>query len=178
MDFEWFAMFLLVLGVVWVLWLIFKQKMLSEGLGKLVSYFAGVVVTLVAVWLIVTRVFPWWANKMLTDAQNSQSAQTVESAIQDVLDGVVSNNNQPAVTAVPSTTSATQEPVVQPTQEGQGSVSGQSVGAGETVHIVQSGDTLYSLGKKYGVSVQAIQQRNDLSGITINIGQELVIPAP
>jgi LCP family protein required for cell wall assembly len=45
-------------------------------------------------------------------------------------------------------------------------------------HIVQQGDTLFSLARRYGVAVEAIQQANDLTGDNIYVGQQLVIPPP
>ncbi|HEU4740719.1 MAG TPA: septal ring lytic transglycosylase RlpA family protein [Meiothermus sp.] len=42
-------------------------------------------------------------------------------------------------------------------------------------HTVQKGDTLYSIARKYGTSVQAIQQANNLPGDVIKIGQVLTV---
>ena len=44
-------------------------------------------------------------------------------------------------------------------------------------HTVSKGDTLYSLARKFGVSVRSIQQANGMSGTNIRIGQSLKIPA-
>jgi len=46
----------------------------------------------------------------------------------------------------------------------------------DTVHEVQAGDTLYSIGRKYGVSVNAIQEANALSDNGIKVGQKIKIP--
>ena len=43
-------------------------------------------------------------------------------------------------------------------------------------HTVAKGDTLYSLGRRYGTSVGAIQRANGISGTIIRIGQKLKIP--
>ena len=43
-------------------------------------------------------------------------------------------------------------------------------------HEVKAGDTLYSLSKKYNVSVQSIQKMNNLNSETIKAGQVLRIP--
>ena len=43
-------------------------------------------------------------------------------------------------------------------------------------HTVVKGDTLYSLGRRYGTSVGAIQRANGISGTTIRLGQKLRIP--
>lgn len=48
-----------------------------------------------------------------------------------------------------------------------------------TVHIVQSGDTVYSIGRQYGVDPQAIISANNLVNPgSLSIGQQLTIPAP
>lgn len=43
-------------------------------------------------------------------------------------------------------------------------------------HTVVKNDTLFNLSKRFGVSVQDIQQANGLSGNNINLGQSLSIP--
>jgi LysM repeat protein len=45
-----------------------------------------------------------------------------------------------------------------------------------TTYTVRSGDTLYSIARRYNTSVQAIQAANGLSGNTIRPGQQLRIP--
>ncbi|MFD1094978.1 glucosaminidase domain-containing protein [Salegentibacter chungangensis] len=42
-------------------------------------------------------------------------------------------------------------------------------------HVVQKGDTLYSIAKRYNTSVEQIKEHNDLSSNTIEIGQLLYI---
>jgi len=45
-------------------------------------------------------------------------------------------------------------------------------------HTVVKGNTLYSLSKQYGVSIEAIQEANpDLQGTALSLGQVLVIPS-
>lgn len=44
-----------------------------------------------------------------------------------------------------------------------------------TRHIVQTKETLYSIGKKYGVDVEKILEWNQLQGFELRVGQELVI---
>ncbi|MGC9357611.1 MAG: LysM peptidoglycan-binding domain-containing protein [Anaerolineae bacterium] len=48
--------------------------------------------------------------------------------------------------------------------------------SGYEIYIVQRGDTLFSIARRYNVSVEAIIEANDLTGYTISIGQELRIP--
>lgn len=46
-----------------------------------------------------------------------------------------------------------------------------------TTHIVRPGETLYSLARRYGTTVEAIAQANSLSNVSqIYTGQQLVIP--
>ncbi len=47
------------------------------------------------------------------------------------------------------------------------------------MHIVQSGDTVYSIGRQYGVDPQAIINANSLANPNaLSVGQQLTIPAP
>ena len=47
-----------------------------------------------------------------------------------------------------------------------------------TVHVVQRGDVLGSIARRYGISVREIQQMNNLRGTVIRPGQRLVVRAP
>jgi len=49
--------------------------------------------------------------------------------------------------------------------------------AGEkpVIHRVKAGDTLYSISRQYGISVEELRRKNDLQNNTIGIGQELRI---
>jgi len=51
--------------------------------------------------------------------------------------------------------------------------------SGESTYIVKTRDTLSSIARQFGVSVQALQQRNNLADPgDIKIGQQLIIPVP
>ncbi len=47
--------------------------------------------------------------------------------------------------------------------------------SGSTFHVVQPSETLYSISKKYGVTVQQVQNWNGLSNNNVRLGQKLVI---
>ena len=47
-----------------------------------------------------------------------------------------------------------------------------------TVYVVQPGDTLFSLARRFGTSVQAIMEANGLANFNIRVGQQLTIPTP
>jgi len=53
----------------------------------------------------------------------------------------------------------------------------QTVEAQGTSYTVQAGDNLSRLARKFGVTVEAIQKANNLSGTVIFIGQVLIIPS-
>ena len=42
-------------------------------------------------------------------------------------------------------------------------------------HIVASKETLYGISKKYGVEVEKIMDWNRLDGMSLRVGQELII---
>ncbi len=46
------------------------------------------------------------------------------------------------------------------------------------LYTVRPGDTLYSIARRYGTTVDAIVALNHLAGYTIYVGQQLQIPAP
>ncbi|MFU8849129.1 MAG: LysM peptidoglycan-binding domain-containing protein [Opitutales bacterium] len=48
--------------------------------------------------------------------------------------------------------------------------------ASSTVHVVQPGDTLSGISRRYGVSTSALRQSNNVSGDLIRVGQKLNIP--
>ena len=45
-------------------------------------------------------------------------------------------------------------------------------------HTVQAGETLGSIAKQYGTTVEAIMQANNLTSLAIYVGQELLVPVP
>jgi flagellum-specific peptidoglycan hydrolase FlgJ len=50
------------------------------------------------------------------------------------------------------------------------------VNSGVVRHIIEKGDTLYSLSKRYNTTVEAIKDLNNLSTNDLALGQELMIP--
>lgn len=55
---------------------------------------------------------------------------------------------------------------------------GNSAEKNTDTYIVQKGDTLYSIAKRYNTSVEMIQKRNNLHGTNLAIGQILYIVSP
>lgn len=53
------------------------------------------------------------------------------------------------------------------------------IGGIETIHVVQPGETLSVIARRYGVTITAIAQRNNIGNANrLTIGQRLVIPPP
>ncbi len=75
----------------------------------------------------------------------------------------------PTVTPLPTNTAtATPSPTASATPTG-------TVPPGTTVHVVQPGETLFSIARQYGTTVEAIMAANGLTGTTIRVGQRLII---
>lgn len=49
-------------------------------------------------------------------------------------------------------------------------------GGAEVIHIVQSGETLFTIGLRYGMTWTKIQAANNIVGTTVFTGQRLIIP--
>ena len=71
----------------------------------------------------------------------------------------------------PAASASTAKPAAQQVQ-GTAPASG-----GSTSYTVKKGDTLSSIAREYGVSVQAIMKENNLNGSNIQVGKTLRIPA-
>ena len=77
----------------------------------------------------------------------------------------------PATASVSSTAAATRM-AAQPTATTGAPVTGMSI-----MHTVQAGENLYRIARKYGTSVQAIVQVNNITDVTrIAVGQKIAIP--
>jgi LysM repeat protein len=66
--------------------------------------------------------------------------------------------------------------LVIPAGSNSGGSNGGGSNSGVVTHTVVSGDTLFSLARRYGTTVSAIMQRNHLPNANIYIGQTLLIP--
>ena len=167
--------FLIVVGLVWGFWLIFKRDLMQNQIGKLLSYFLGVVVTLLLVMWLASRFLPWWAVKLVQNTQQSPSVKALTDVSTQLWNdlGNVTISLTPQPQQPPNTSP---NPTISPVSAPAGSTS-QTVPLGSTrTHVVQQGDTLYRLSRLYGTTVDAIKQRNNLPDNTIRIGQTLTIP--
>ncbi len=178
--------FLLGLGLLWALWLIFKRDLLSQNLGKLISYFIGVIITFAVIGWLVDSFLPGWVASRLKNTAGSDDVQTIQVIGRQIWNEATSSGKSvptlvPQPTALPTaapteapTEVPTAVPTAAPTSEG-GEINPSNI---QTTHTVQAEDTLYSLSKRYGVSIEMIQKANGLTGTDIKIGQKLIIPKP
>ncbi|MCK9486882.1 MAG: LysM peptidoglycan-binding domain-containing protein [Dehalococcoidia bacterium] len=82
-----------------------------------------------------------------------------------------SGTSTPAPTATPL--ARVPDPIV---VTGDGSPGGGGASEGAATYVVEAGDSLGAIASRFGVSIEVIQQANDIDGVDIFIGQELVIP--
>lgn len=83
----------------------------------------------------------------------------------------------PGCASATATAQATAAPTLEVTVQGATGTPVPSGGA-QTTHVVQPGDTIYSIARQYGVSPDAIIAANNLTNPNrIDVGQTLIIPA-
>jgi LysM repeat protein len=168
------------LGLGWALWLIFKRNILEQGVLKVLTYFIGVIITLMLVGWIVGNFLPRWSAQLLNNTRQSEDIETIETLGRQIWQEAMGENPtlpEPTQPAEPTTEPpiATPEPTVSP-------VSGPNVGSqgaavAEVRYVVQQGDTLNSIARKFNVSVDVIQRRNGLYDPNlIYPGDTLIIP--
>jgi len=174
------VLFFIVFAIAWAFWLIFKLDLKEFKLGKLLAYFAGVILTLLVVLWITSWFLPWWAVRLVQGTRQSATVQELQVAGAELFKEIAATPGT-AITVAPVI--PPQQPIVVtatptisplPTPE-TGSIQGLQFGS-ERTHIVQPGDTLYNISRRYGVSVEQLQQRNNIPGNIIRVGEQLIIP--
>jgi len=186
----------LLLGLSLVIWLIFKKDVLAKGPLQVAMYFVGVLIVLLIVGWLVDVVLPWWVVQRLETAQQSEDIQQIEQLSREILNSTMNPTPSPApvfvaTAAPPAPPPPTPTPIPappstpvapQPTQQLDASTSFGPANqplAGEQLYRVSDQDTLFRISQRFGVSMAAIQERNNLADPNdIRIGQELIIPAP
>ncbi len=174
------VLFFVAFAIAWAFWLIFKLNLGNISLGKLLSYFAGVILTLLVILLITSQFLPWWAVRLVRGTQQSATVQELQVAGAELLRDIAST---PGVVITTAPVILPQQPIVVTptptisplTTPGTDVIQSLPLG-GERTHIVQSGDTLYNISRRYGVTVDQLRQRNNIAGDMIRVGQQLIIP--
>ncbi|OIP25180.1 hypothetical protein AUK11_01115 [bacterium CG2_30_37_16] len=105
----------------------------------------------------------FWKSYVKTSAENDVKPSQQVSYPNVTASPTPSIN--PSVTSAP-TPAPTEAPKPTPTP----------VSTGSKTHIVEDGDTFWSISSKYDVSIEAIKKANNITGDDLQIGQKLIIP--
>jgi hypothetical protein len=168
----------LILGFAFIAFLLFRKDPFSSfNLGKLITYFIGVLITFFVVgWLVDSFVFAW-ANDRLENADTSVEFQEFKNRSEQILDNSFNDEtNTTAVQAQP--TVITVQTVVTATPSPGSTDPSARPDTGPTQYTVVSGDTLFGIAQRYHTTVNDIMVVNGLTSHTIMPGQVLNIPAP
>ncbi len=169
-------LFLVILGLGWGFWLVFRKGDMVSQPMKMLGYFTGALLALFIAGFLTVIIFPAWANQLLDMATKSSSVQGIQGKTQQLIDESL---GQPTPIPQPTTPAS---PIPTSTPGGtsnSGTVAPLAVtpAPGQITYVVQLNDTLYSIARKYGVTVQSIQAANHLTNPNdIKAGQTLIIP--
>jgi hypothetical protein len=166
----------LIIGFSFIAFLLFRKDAFSSfNLGKLITYFIGVLITFFVVgWFVDSFVFSW-ANDRLENADNSVQFQEFKDRSERIIDNSFSNETNTTVIRPQPTTVITTQVVVTATP---GSPNPVVRPEGPTQYTVVAGDTLFGIAQRYSTTVNDIMVVNGLTSHTIIPGQVLNIPAP
>ncbi len=167
----------LILGFAFIAFLLFRKDPFSSfNLGKLITYFIGVLITFFVVgWLVDSFVFAW-ANDRLENADTSVEFQEFKDRSEQILDNSFNDETNTTVVQPQPTTVITTQIVVTATPTAGDPVLRPETGP--TQYTVVSGDTLFGIAQRYHTTVNDIMVVNGLTSHTIMPGQVLNIPAP
>ncbi|MEM7330618.1 MAG: LysM peptidoglycan-binding domain-containing protein [Chloroflexota bacterium] len=176
----------LIIGAFLAYHLIFKLQLPSKNIGAIFTYFLGILIVFLAVSWLITTFLPDFANDLLDAGRNgdewNQFIQNSEDVVDDAFSGITDDGNGASTPDVDPTAvriiTVTVTPDPNRTTAGEGSAT-EGASGGPTVHTVMAGDTLLSLSRMYGVSVENIRAANGIPAGSdlIHVGQELIIPA-
>jgi LysM repeat protein len=167
----------LALGLGFIVYLLFrKDAFTSFSLGKLISYFVGVLITFFVVgWFVDSFVFSW-ANARLENADSSVQFEQFKDRSERIIEDSFSNDEETGDTAGQTTTVIQVVVTATPSPGGDTALSVESVGPSQ--YVVVAGDTLFDIAQRYNTKVNDIMIINGLTSHIITPGQVLNIPAP
>lgn len=170
----------LILGFAFIAFLLFRKDPFSSfNLGKLITYFIGVLITFFVVgWLVDSFVFAW-ANDRLENADTSVEFQEFKNRSERIIDNSFNDNDSSTTVVQPQPTAPTIPVIVVTATPVPGSTDPLiRPETGPTQYTVVSGDTLFGIAQRYKTTVNDIMVVNGLTSHTILPGQVLNIPAP
>lgn len=109
----------------------------------------------------------YWRNRMKRNTEPAPGEQLKLKGwnfkgVKTLPPGTIPNKTIPKVEDNPAENDGYLEEIVPPSAQ-------------KITHVVQKGDTLYGIARKYGVPIANIKKLNDLQSNELNIGQELII---
>jgi LysM repeat protein len=111
-----------------------------------------------------------------TAMANSATAQAAAGGAVDTADGTPTASPPPPTT-LPTPIPLTTAPATAVSTAVPAPTTAPSSSATEVTYVVQRGDTLYSIARRYGTTVQAVAARNGIANPSlIRVGQTLTIP--
>ncbi|WP_420627729.1 LysM peptidoglycan-binding domain-containing protein [Candidatus Leptofilum sp.] len=168
----------LILGFAFIGFLLFRKDISSFNLGKLITYFIGVLITFFVVgWFVDSFVFSW-ANDRLENADNSAEFQEFKDRSEQIIDNSFNDTDGATIVQPQTTPEVVREVVVTATPMPGTDDPTLRPGTGPTQYTVMAGDTLFGIAQRYNTTVNDIMVVNGLTSHTIIVGQVLNIPAP
>jgi LysM repeat protein len=169
----------LILGFAFIAFLLFRKDPYSSfSLGKLITYFIGVLITFFVVgWLVDSFVFAW-ANARLENADSSVEFQEFKDRSERIIDNSFNEDSNTTVVQPQPTTVITTQIVVTATPPPGSTDPVLRPETGPIQYTVVPGDTLFGIARHYNTTVNDIMVVNGLTSHTIMPGQVLNIPAP
>ena len=168
----------LAAGIAWLFYLIFRANLATQPIGKIISYFLGIVIIALTVGWLIDNVFPTWMNDRVQNTRTSVEWQQFVGTSTSIVDQSFTNNGN----GVPTVAAPTAVPVINatPIPADNGNVAADQAPStnleGSTTHVVVEGDTFLSLSRQYNVTVDQLRAANNRTTDFIYLGEELIIP--
>jgi len=173
----------LIIGGFLAYHLIFKQNLPGKNLAQILTYFIGVIIVLVVLGWLILSFLPGWVGDLISagTAPDSGWTDVIDDSETIIQDAFGSNPVSTAPTAQPTAVQVLVPVTVAPNTIPIDGINLESVPrVGPTSYTVVAGDTLNSIARRFGVTVNDLRLANGIpqSSALITVGQQLVIPAP
>lgn len=171
----------LIIGAFLAYHLIFKQQLPTKNIGQIFTYFIGIIIVFVAISWLITSFLAGWAVDLLDTGVTSNEWQLFMDTSENVVENAFSTNPlpEPQPTLVPAAPAVAPPSDTTPSDDTSTLPDGtNAIITGPTQYTVASGDTLFGIATRFGVTVDAIMIANGLTTYIIQPDQVLIIPAP